>query len=76
MSTRLPFIRHERKIREALRNGTYELCDCSADRDDESFFTAKAEARLMALTSSPFSKDIYEAEEYKDEELEHEVFHQ
>jgi hypothetical protein len=76
MSTGLPFIRHERKIREALRNGTYQLCDCSADRNDESLFTAKAEARLIASTSSPFSTDIYEAEKNKDEELEHKGFHQ
>ena len=70
MSTGLPFIRHERKIREALRNGTYQLCDCSADRNDESLFTAKAEARLIASTSSPFSTDIYEAKKNKDQKLE------
>lgn len=54
MTSSLPFIHHARKIREALRNGTYQLCDCSADRNDETLFTAKAEARIRALTPSPF----------------------
>ena len=62
MSTGRPFIRHEQKIREALRNGTYQLCDCSADHNDESLFTAKVEARLLALMSSSFSTDVDETE--------------
>lgn len=63
----LPFIHHQRKIREALRNNTHELCDCSADRDDENLFTAKAQARIIALTP-PFPLDIYEDGNYEDEE--------
>lgn len=31
VSSSLPFILHERKIREALRYRTYHLCDGSAD---------------------------------------------
>ncbi|PVH73832.1 hypothetical protein DL98DRAFT_430557 [Cadophora sp. DSE1049] len=68
MSSGLPFFRHERKIRDALRNGTYQLCDCSADRNDEELFTAKVEARLRALNPSPFSADVYETEKNEDEE--------
>ncbi|KAL5320348.1 hypothetical protein ACEPPN_011149 [Leptodophora sp. 'Broadleaf-Isolate-01'] len=68
MSSGLPFIRHERKIRDALRNGTYQLCDCSADRNDETLFQAKVLARLGALTTSPFSADVYEAYEAKKNE--------
>lgn len=60
MSTGLPFIRHERPIRDALRKGTYELRDCSADRNDETLFTAKTEARIIASGPSPFSSEDYE----------------
>ncbi|KAG4430211.1 hypothetical protein IFR05_014313 [Cadophora sp. M221] len=68
MSAGLPFIRHQRKIRDALRNGTYQLCDCSADRNNEELFTGKVLARLRALNSSPFSAAVYEAEKTEDEE--------
>lgn len=56
----LPFIRHERSIRDALRKGTYQFRDCSADRGDETLFTAKIQARIMASRSSPFSPADYE----------------
>ncbi len=62
MFTGLPFIRHQQKIREALRNNTYQLSDCSVDRDNESSFLAKAEARLLALTTSLSSSEAREAE--------------
>jgi hypothetical protein len=58
----LPFLRHESKIREALRKGTYQLSDCSADPNDESLFTAKVQARILASTPTLFSPDVYEAE--------------
>ena len=48
MSTGLPFIRHERKIRDALREGRFQLCDCSADESNELLFNAKVLARLFA----------------------------
>ncbi|TVY94369.1 hypothetical protein LAWI1_G000604 [Lachnellula willkommii] len=52
----LPFIRHEREIRDALREGRFQLCDCSADREDESLFTDRVLARIRAswgLSSTP-----------------------
>ena len=49
------FICHEREIRNALREGRFKLCDCSADQEDESLFTAKVQARIMASMVSPFS---------------------
>lgn len=55
----LPFIHHERRIRDALREGTYQLRDCSTDRNDETLFTAKTEARIMASRPSPFSHEDY-----------------
>lgn len=33
-----PFIAHQRRIRQGLRNRTYELQECSASRDDEDLF--------------------------------------
>ena len=55
----LPFIRHD-AIRDALRRGTYQLRDCSAGHDDETLFTAKIQARIMASRPSPFSPEDYE----------------
>lgn len=57
MSTGLPFIRHERSIRDALRRGTYQLKDCSADSNDETLFTAKIQARIIASRPSPFTPE-------------------
>ncbi len=34
----IPFIRHERQIREALRKGNYDLRECSASRTEENKF--------------------------------------
>ncbi|KAN0106649.1 hypothetical protein V8E51_009525 [Hyaloscypha variabilis] len=64
----LPFIRHQREIRDALREGSFQLCDCSADQEDESLFTAKVQARIMASMASPFSPEEYEAEKKREEE--------
>ncbi|KAL2064668.1 hypothetical protein VTL71DRAFT_3806 [Oculimacula yallundae] len=61
MSTgNLPFIRHERPIRDALRRGTYQLRECSADRNDETLFAANIEARIMASRTSSFTPEEYE----------------
>lgn len=64
----LPFIRHERAIRDALQEGKFQLCDCSADSEDESLFTAKVQARIMASIPSPFSPEELEAAKKMDEE--------
>jgi len=66
----LPFIRHEREIRDGLREGRFRLCDCSADQDDESLFTAKVQARIMASMASPFTPEEYEADKKREEEYE------
>ncbi|TVY38393.1 hypothetical protein LSUB1_G006363 [Lachnellula subtilissima] len=66
----LPFVRHQRKVRDALRDGNHRLCDCSANQDDESLFTAKVEERLRALHASPCSPDEYEIEKLRQEEYE------
>ena len=60
MSIGAPFIRHERPIRDALRKGTYQLRDCSANHDDGTLFTAKTQAQIMASMPSPFSPEDYE----------------
>ena len=65
-----PFVRHQRKVRDALRDGNHRLCDCSANQDDESLFTAKVEERLRALNASPFSPEEYEIEKLRQEEYE------
>ena len=39
---------HQRNIRELILKGEYELCHCSAESNDERFFTKEAEARLWA----------------------------
>lgn len=73
----LPFIRHERKIRDALREGTFQLCDCSADQEDESLFNNKVQARILASMPKAFSPEEYEAgyeAERKREEQEKELY--
>lgn len=65
----LPFIRHEREIRDALREGRFQLCDCSADQEDESLFTAKTQARIMASMASQFSPEEYETGKKREEEI-------
>ncbi|CZR55636.1 uncharacterized protein PAC_05524 [Phialocephala subalpina] len=70
----VPFILHEREIRDALREGRFQLCDCSADQEDESLFTAKVQARLLALNGPPFSAEEYEAEKKRELEYERSCF--
>jgi len=48
-------IAHQRNIREAIRQGTYELRECSASRDNEDLFTEKREARVLATLPPPVS---------------------
>lgn len=40
------FRKHQIKIRQLLRRGDFELCECSADRNDETIFTDLAATRL------------------------------
>lgn len=48
MSTGAPFTRHQRTIREKLRQGTWELKTCSTERSDETLFNGPVQARLLA----------------------------
>lgn len=47
----IPFVRHQRKIRNALRQGKFALCACSAVGDSDLFPDAE-EKRLLALQNS------------------------
>lgn len=51
----MPFISHQRKIREGLRDGTHKLQECSADRSNESLFNREVQARLLASMPDPFA---------------------
>ncbi|CZT12922.1 uncharacterized protein RAG0_16570 [Rhynchosporium agropyri] len=62
MTIGLPFTRHERLIRDALRKGTYQLRECSADRDDETLFAGNIEVRIMAAKPFPYTPENYENE--------------
>ena len=42
------FRKHQRKVRDSIQKGEYELRNCSIDYDDERFFTKGVEARLLA----------------------------
>lgn len=48
-------LRHQRKIREAIRQGSYKLQECSASRDNEDFFTEKRRMRILASLPPPVS---------------------
>ena len=48
-------LRHQRKIREAIRQGSYKLQECSASRDNEDFFGEKIRARILASLPPPVS---------------------
>ena len=48
-----PFIVHQRRVGEALRQGSWELRDCSADRDNEALFTKECQARILAAMPNP-----------------------
>ncbi len=58
-----PFISHQRNVREALRQRTHELQECSA-RDNKALFRGEWEARVLAPMPNPFS------EEEQDEKVE------
>jgi hypothetical protein len=58
------FINHQRAIRNALRQGTYQLQECSASPDNEKLFLEKTLARLAA--KCPPSEDVSELEEDED----------
>lgn len=47
-----PYWEHQREVRNSIRKGEYQLRECSADKSDERFFTAAAEARLLASLRS------------------------
>ncbi|KAG9200070.1 hypothetical protein G6514_007667 [Epicoccum nigrum] len=49
----LPFIAHQRHIREALRQGTHELAECSTSRDNKLLFSKAVQARLLASMRKP-----------------------
>jgi hypothetical protein len=57
----LTLMSHEREIRDALREGKFQLWDFSAYQDDESLFTAKIQEGIRASIPSPFSPEGYKA---------------
>jgi len=59
------FIKHQRAIRDALRQGMYQLQECSASSDNENLFIEKTLARLAA--KCPPSEDVSEIEEGEEE---------
>ncbi len=50
-----PFIRHQRMIREALRQRTYDVQECSAPEDNTSLFSNGIQAQLLASMPNPFA---------------------
>jgi len=59
------FIEHQRAIRDALRQGKYQLQECSASTDNENLFIEKKLARLLA--KCPPSEDVSGIEEDEEE---------
>lgn len=51
----LPFISHQRRIRDALRNGTHELQECSAPRSNQTVFGKEVREKLLASMPDPFA---------------------
>lgn len=49
----LPFIRHQRKVRDALREGAIELQECSAP-NSKFLFPGESEALILASMPNPF----------------------
>lgn len=43
----IQFQAHQRMIRDAIRQGTYEVRECSASYENEDLFTARQEAKLL-----------------------------
>jgi len=64
----LAFHKHEGLIREALRQGKYEVTECSASRDNEDLFPGAREARILASMPKPPTPegDSSESEEEED----------
>ena len=60
------FIQHQRAIRDALRQGMYQLEECSASSDNEKLFINKTLARMAAKKCPPF-KDVSEIKEDEEE---------
>jgi hypothetical protein len=51
--TRERFRIHSRRVRDSIVRGEFEFCECSVSRDDERYFTAGVEARLLASLPPP-----------------------
>lgn len=49
----LQFTDHQRQIRDALRQGSYEVTECSASRDNQALFTEREDARVLATFPPP-----------------------
>ena len=52
-SSSIKFKEHQREIRDAIKDGAYELRDCSVSKDNEEFFTAAKEASILASMAAP-----------------------
>ena len=60
------FIKHQRAIRDALRQGIYQLQECSASSDNEKLFMGETMARLAAKQPHPY-EDVSEIKEDEEE---------
>ncbi|RDL42340.1 uncharacterized protein BP5553_02319 [Venustampulla echinocandica] len=67
MSEGLPFVRHQRLIREKLRQGTIQLQECSADRNNEELFSGRREAEILALMPRPAEESAGESSSSDDQ---------
>lgn len=59
-----PFARHEFEIREKLRQGTWELRDCSAYRDNEDLFGQARIDRFRASQAKYLHSSVAALEPY------------
>lgn len=59
-----PFARHEVEIREKLRQGTWQLQDCSASRNNEDLFGPARIAGLRALQAKYLDPSVAGLEPY------------
>lgn len=66
----IQFVRHERKVRDAIRFGNFELCNCSASADDGTLFQAGTEAGLRASMGICITPEQWLVEVQKQEEEE------
>nr|POE99494.1 hypothetical protein CFP56_52884 [Quercus suber] len=58
----LPFIAHQRNVRDALRDRRLGLQECSATHDNEDLFNNAVQARLLASLSFSSSQDTEKVE--------------